>query len=79
MTPEQLLYHPGSITNRNADERAHMLLYLRGVGLIVKGALFVGVVVAHIKNVESEKWLATPVLVLGILPLIYRVYLDFTR
>ena len=56
-----------------------MLLYLRGVGLIVKGALFVGVVVAHIKNVESEKWLATPVLVLGILPLIYRVYLDFTR
>ena len=56
-----------------------MLLVLRGVGIIVKGALFVGVIVAHIKKDASEKWLAAPVLLFGIIPLLYGVFLDFRR
>ncbi|XP_057294919.1 probable cadmium-transporting ATPase isoform X2 [Hydractinia symbiolongicarpus] len=63
----------------NDDKHAKYLVLAKIFNVVLMTLLFIAVLVAHVKNYSSEKWIAIPIFILGGLPMLWKTLIDFRR
>lgn len=60
-------------------DRQEIMLFLKAANITLMSCLFVALLVAQFRKLSYKKWIAIPILILGGIPLFYKIYIDMKR